>query len=73
MYIVFRPIFYSKSLIFPYAIHQFDICKVYPKTWSILKKAYVIVFFIAYNILLLKFFRKLKLKEKNFSEKNYYK
>ncbi len=63
MYLVFRPIFCAKSLMFPYAIHRFDICKVYPDTWRMIKKAYFITFFILYNILLLKIFKKLNLKK----------
>lgn len=61
MYIVFRPIFRAQKIIFPYAIHQFDICKVYPDTWENLKKAYVICFIIVYNILLIKILKKFKI------------
>lgn len=60
--IIFKPIFHAKTLIFPYAIHQFDICKVYPKTWKLIKKAYFISFFISYSIILFKIFKKFNFK-----------
>ena len=46
----FEPIFTSKSLIFPYAIHPFDIIKTYPYTWMLIKKWYFISFSISYFI-----------------------
>lgn len=64
MYLIFRPIFCAKKIIFPYAIHPFDICKVYPYTWKTLKKAYVICFVIIYNIFLIKILKKFKIKIK---------
>lgn len=51
MYLIFKPIFYANHLIFPYAIHPFDIVLVYPATWILLKKAYIISFFISYFII----------------------
>ncbi len=48
---VFKPIFNSDSLIFPYAIHPFDIIKTYPYTWMLIKKWYFISFSISYAIL----------------------
>ena len=58
IFLIFKPIFTAESLIFPYAVHPFDICKLYPETWTLLKKAYVILFLISYNICLIKIFRK---------------
>lgn len=49
--IIFMPIFTAQTLIFPYAITPFDICKNYPQLWSILKKLYWICFFISYFII----------------------
>ena len=60
--IIFKPIFSAKSLIFPYAIHKFDICKTYPKIWNLLKKAYLIVFIISYSIILIKIYKKFHFK-----------
>ena len=58
IFILFKPIFTANSLIFPYAVHPFDIVNKYPNTWKILKNIYFISFFISYNIILLKIFRK---------------
>ena len=62
IYLVFMPIFYAKSLIFPYAVHPFDICKVYPKIWLLIKRLYIITFIISYSILLIKILKKFKSK-----------
>lgn len=62
IYLVFMPIFYAKSLIFPYAIHPFDICKVYPKIWLLIKRLYIITFIISYSILLIKILKTFKSK-----------
>lgn len=59
IFILFKPIFTANSLIFPYAVHPFDIALLYPNTWKYLKRAYIITFFISYNIFLIKIFRKL--------------
>ena len=64
MYLVFKPIFCAKNLMFPYAIHPFNICKVYPKTWSLLKKVYFITFIASYSILIIKILKKVKFSEK---------
>lgn len=50
----FSPIFKANSLIFPYAIHEFDICKLYPDIWIIIKRTYVIISFISYSLLIFK-------------------
>lgn len=55
--IIFIPIFNSKSLIFPYAIHEFDIVEKYPDTWDIIKKLYVVVMLISYSILIYRFLK----------------
>ncbi len=47
----------AKNLIFPYAVHPFDICTLYPETWKKIKIIYIIMFLISYNIFLNKFFR----------------
>jgi len=62
MYFIFKPIFQAKNLIFPYAIHPFDICVIYPKTWDIIKKVYILTYFISYNIFFIKISRKIKIK-----------
>lgn len=55
MFLSFRPIFTAQNLIFPYAIHPFDIVSVYPDTWILLKKFY----FISYSCSYLIFFNKI--------------
>ncbi len=60
--ILFFPIFNAKSLIFPYAIHPFDIVSVYPDTWNFIKKSYFISFIFSYIILFNKIFNILFLK-----------
>lgn len=52
----FNPIFTAKSLIFPYAVHPFDIVSVYPETWILLKKFYFLSYSISYFILFNKLF-----------------
>ena len=39
---IFIPIFFAKELIFPYAIHPFDIVSKYPLVWKYLKIIYLI-------------------------------
>lgn len=47
----FLPILSTNSLIFPYAITPFDICKTYPDIWKLLKLLYFICFFLSYLII----------------------
>lgn len=49
--IIFKPIFKAKHLIFPFAIHPFDIVTVYPNTWLLIKKYYYISFTFSYIII----------------------
>ncbi len=56
IFYIFSPIFTAKSLIFPYAIHPFDIVSVYPETWILLKKIYFLSYSISYFILFNKIF-----------------
>lgn len=67
--ILFNPILNAKHLIFPYAIHPFDIVSVYPDTWILLKKLYLISFFISYLILYNKFFSNLKFPKNEINKK----
>ncbi len=66
IYLIFKPIFNAEHLLFPFAIHPFDIVSVYPKTWLLLKKGYFISFFISYFIIYNKFFNSINF---NFSFK----
>ncbi len=50
-FLLFYPILQADSLIFPYAIHPFDIIKVYPNTWILLKKVYILSSLLVYIIL----------------------
>ena len=56
-FFLFKPIFNAKSLIFPYAIHPFDICKIYPKTWKYIKLAYIFLLFPTYGNIWFHLFR----------------
>lgn len=42
------PIYTSSSIIFPYSINKFDICKSYPALWLNLKIIYIIISLISY-------------------------
>ena len=59
IWIIFKPIFTAKTLIFPYAVHPFDIINLYPYTWKLIKNLYIIMFLISYNIFLIKISRTL--------------
>ena len=48
---LFLPILTANSLIFPYALTPFDICKIYPETWYFLKMLYFICFIFSYLII----------------------
>lgn len=65
IFIIFKPIFNAKNLIFPYAVHPFDIVSVYPDTWILLKKIYFISYSFCYFIFYNKFFNFLYLKFSN--------
>lgn len=49
--ILLKPIFFSQSIIIPYAITEFDICEKYPKVWIFIKKLYLLFFSVA-NIII---------------------
>lgn len=53
---IFKPIFSAQSLLFPFAVHPFDIAKVYPETWNLLKRLYFISSFFSFFILFNKLF-----------------
>ena len=56
----FSEIFSSEHLIFPYAIHPFDICSLYPETWELIKKTYYLSFVFSYTIIHFLFYFKVK-------------
>ncbi len=80
IYLIFNPIFNANHLIFPYAVHPFDIVSVYPNTWILLKKIYLFSFLFSYFILYNKIFNfifskiplntKNKINFKNFNNHN---
>lgn len=51
LFILFRPIYKTDSIIFTFAITPFDIAKVYPKIWIFIKKTYFLFMFISYTII----------------------
>jgi len=69
---IFKPIFTAEHLLFPYAIHPFDIVSVYPNTWILLKKIYFISFLLSHFILFNKFFSLILLKIPIKNKKNIY-
>ena len=69
VYHIFKPIFTANHIIFPYAIHPFDIVSVYPDTWILLKKVYFITFLFSYFILFNKIFNLISLKIPKISKK----
>lgn len=58
-----KPIFITEHLVFPYAIHPFDICEIYPNTWYYLKIAYILLMLVTHTIIwfnLFKYFSNIK-------------
>lgn len=51
MYLYFTPLFEAEHLMFPYAIHPFDICEQYPETWNIIKLLYLVSFVVSFTIM----------------------
>lgn len=72
VYHIFKPIITANHLIFPYAIHPFDIVSVYPNTWILLKKVYFLTFLFSYFILFNKIFNLISLKIPKISKKIQY-
>lgn len=62
--IIFFPIYLSNNLIFPYAIHPFNICKTYPILWNNIKFLFIIVYIfssiIISNLIYIKIYKKNK-------------
>lgn len=60
--IIFFPIYLSNNLIFPYAIHPFNICKTYPVLWNNIKILFIIVYIfssvIISNLIYIKIYKK---------------
>ena len=52
-----KPIFVADHIIFPYAIHPFDICILYPKIWFYIKVLYVFLLLFIYSNIWLKIIR----------------
>ena len=73
IWIIHKPIFTAKTLIFPYAVHPFDIINLYPNTWKLIKNLYIIMFLISYNIFLIKISRTLYQKIPKTQIKKHYK
>lgn len=64
IYTFFNPIFLAKNLIFPYALHPFDIVSTYPETWRKIKIYYILSFSLSYIILFIKFSKRIKFSKK---------
>ncbi len=50
-YYFLKPVFYSNSIIIPYALKPFDICVEYPTLWFYLKYFYFVISFISHYII----------------------
>ncbi len=72
VYSTFKPILTADFLLFPYAIHPFDIVSVYPNTWILLKKIYFLTFLFSYFILFNKLFNSIYLKIPRTNKKQIY-
>ena len=46
-----KPIFQASSIIIPYSLHPFDICKKAPTAWFVIKFFYFIFSFISFSII----------------------
>ena len=53
-FILFKPIFYSDSIIIPYSLHPYDICITKPELWENIK-FYFVIFYIFSSIVCSKF------------------
>ncbi len=66
---IFSKIFFTNSVIFPFAIHPFDISQRYPEIWLTIKKLYFIFYlltlFILARIIDNRFIKKIDLSEDN--------
>ena len=71
LFLVFSPVFYAKSLIFPYALNPFDICKTYPKIWNLIKILYFVSFILCYSIVYISLYNNIRKSKdtKNIQEK----
>lgn len=62
--IVFFPIYFTSDLIFPYAIHPFNICKTYPIFWNNIKISFIILYIFSSIIISNYINKKIYIKEK---------
>lgn len=60
LFLIFSPIFYAESLIFPYALTPFDICKTYPKIWNLIKNLYFVSFILCYSIVYISLYNNIR-------------
>jgi len=72
-FFIFRPIFISDTIIFPFAIHPFNICEEQPVIWNTIKFLFIFDYlfsnFIVFNLFFTKLFSK-KIKPNKNIEKN---
>lgn len=66
---IFLPIFYAKNLIFPYAIHPFDIATLYPKLWFYIKVIYCFNLFITIFLIINSASKRFNFNKRIFSNK----
>ena len=72
-FIIFKPIFYSDTIIITFAIHPFNICEEQPFIWNIIKFLFIFNYlfsnFVIFNFIFSKIFSK-KIKNKINIQKN---
>lgn len=59
IFIIFKPIFYSDTIIFTFAIHPFNICKEQPFIWNMIKFLFVFDYLFSNFIIFYSIFSKI--------------
>ena len=68
--IIFSPIYFTKHLIFPYALHPFDLCTDTKNFWTIFKILYFLFYIISSIIISNSIYTQKELKKINITSKN---
>ena len=70
-YLTFRKLYISDTVIFPYAVHPFNLCTKYPQLWYYMKLFFIPTAFVSslicVNIVYSTFFNKKKIKSESIS------
>ena len=68
--LIFFPIYFTKHLIFPYALHPFDLCTDTKNFWTIFKILYFLFYIISSIIISNSIYTQKELKKINITSKN---